>query len=108
MNECETSLRGIKQWSSKLILLRPPRRFRFDSRNLVSQYGSGEENNNLLEYTRPKDGCQTFQGHLIRLAVSGHSGQEVDEVRQNNEVVTGEMAKVFSQRLVQLCLICIS
>ena len=65
-------------------------------------------NSNLLKYTRPKDGCQVFHWHVICLAVSSHSGQEVDEVRQNNEVVGREVAKFLSQRLVQFCLFCIS
>lgn len=40
--------------------------------------------------------------------MSSHSGQEVDEVRQNKEVVSREVAKILSERMVHLGLISIS
>lgn len=61
---------------------------------------------NLLEDTRPKNGRQVFHRHVIYVAVIGNSGQEVDEVIQNNEVVVREVAKIFSQGAVQFLLVC--
>ena len=43
---------------------------------------------NLPEYTGTKDGGQVLHCHLIALAVRRHSGQEVDQVRQDGEVVS--------------------
>lgn len=74
-----------------------------DDSKLVEEISGLIGNNDSLEYTGSKDCGKVLHWHVIGLAVRGHPGQEVDEVGQDDVVVSRQAVELLSQGRVELC-----